>query len=969
MLRIRVGQSWRAMVGALAGELREAMRTPFDTVRVIVDSPGSARLLSQEIAAVDGIAAGIRFVTPRQFRRELAESAGVLEQYDAWHSPRLVTAVWESLGDVAPDHALLGRFLARPGRRLSAAARLARLLRSYVDEAPELVAAWMAGDDDALPRHLSWQPALLRRTAASLGFDPLRLAEALRGAAERDATGTWLFGVDEVPRADVALVAAARPHTAWFVRDEPAWLDGVAREPAERVGKPLRAAPVTEVHGSHSRLRQAEVLRDALTRCFEEDPALEARDVRIVTPDPTGWAPVINAVFRGDGSHPGQGLRVAEVAPAVGGNLALEALEAAFAILDDRATATQVVEFLLMPAISRRWGFAQSREDLLQLVSDAQIRWGLDAAQRGRFGLPNTEFNTWFRGLDALLTGVAMGAEIGPPGVAGVETTTSNDLPLIGSLSEVVSRLRALAHATRDELSVPAWCDLATRALEELVGLGYEDAWMERQALTSLDRLARSHAHSGARFNRREFRRLLLADLPARWHRPAIGNGGLHVVAPGEIRHVDAKVVAFVGLGDATERALPDEVPGALPDVRSRRLHLALAHARAAERLIIVTGTRSERTGAPLEMPVAIAWLGRELGVDVTPQHHAPQPFNAGAFAPPGSFDRVAFEGAVRSHEHAERPVEVRRREAMALPVGETPARVSLEELGRFLRDPLKAFLRSSAGIRWFDDPRIDDAVPLRLGSLEEWQVTDAFIQGLLRHDHPQQLTRRELARQIFPPSTLGASLADQVGERAWLVAEAAGERLSDRLRHVPVRLELGGTTLTGVVGMHGDALVRPAASKRSGPLLVPWLETLALAASGIPATGEVIRPTNQNRARRSTLRQPSPERATELLELYLRAMRIGTSRLLPVPWDAGYQLATELSRGQFLAANWTDPPPFAFRKWFPDELWSLFYADPLTELLKDPADADAPVGDGSSTFERWAAAMYLPLIEAGGTW
>ncbi|SDL58410.1 exodeoxyribonuclease V subunit gamma [Tessaracoccus oleiagri] len=967
MLQVRVGQSWRAMVGELVESFSEALASPFAAGRVVVDSPGSARLLSQEVAALQGISAGVEYVTVPQLARGLARQAGLADELEAWRSPRLVTAVWEELDGVAADHPLLARFLERPGRKLSAAARFARLFRSYLDHAPHLLRRWLEGDDGELAAHLTWQPELFRRVCDALQSDPVELLDAVGEASAADSTPTWLFAIDEVPAAWAPAVAAASLRGAWFVGRAPDWLGAIEHQ-VQRTGKPLKANPIVEVHGSHSRLRQVEVLRDQLTRCFEEDPALEPRDVRIVCPSPDEWGPVINSVFRGDGAHPGHRLRVAEVAPAVGGNLALDALVAAFELLEGRATATQVVEFLLMPAISRRWGFGQSRDDLLILVSEAEIRWGLDAAQRSRFGLPNTEYNTWFRGLDALLTGVALGSEIGPPGVAGVDATNSGDLALIGALSEVVSRLRALAHQTRGSLPVPEWCRIATQALEGLVGLGYEDAWMQRQAVAALDRLARAHEGSRAGFTRREFRRLLLADLPSRWHRPALGNGGLHVVAPDEVRHVDAKVVAFIGLGDAPQRPQPDGVPGTLPDLRHRRLQSLLAHARAARRVLVVTGTRSERTGAELEMPVTIAWLARELGVTPTVVHHAPQPFNAGAFTGPGSFDPTAYRGARRSGERAESPLVLRRRAAMTLPPQQAPSRVSLEELKRFLQDPLKEFLRARVGIRAFDDPSIEDAVPLTLDGLREWQVTDALIDGLLRHEDPAELIRRQAARQIFPPGNLGRGRSAVVEQRACEVARATEPLLADTPVTVPVALDVDGTTLSGQIAMHGGTVVRPSASTSTTPLLLAWLETLALAASGVAAKTIVIRPDRRGGpARRTTFGQPSPERATELLSLYLGAWRTGLSRLLPVAYTPAYKMALEVASERFSADQWTVPGQRA--KWYPDDLWKLFYDNPACDIFDDPACEDDPPGSQSTVFERWALALYAPMIEAGGTW
>lgn len=973
MLAVRIGRSWRAMAAELATTLRDELRSPFASARVLVDSPGSARLLSQEIASIEGISAGVEFLTVGRFLRELAERGGVGEEWEAWRSTRLATTIWEELDEVAAHHPLLSRFLSRPGRKLSAATRFARLFRRYLDEAPGQVSHWLLDRDDSaigheLPEHLAWQPELMRRTCAALGFDPIDFFDALTAAAKQDETPTWLFTLDEVPQSAVPLIAAIAPRGAWFIDAVPKWFRDVPHAPENPLdGEP--SAPQVEIHGSHSRLRQAEVLRDVLTRHFENDPTLQPRDVRVVCPNPAAWGPVLNSVFRGEGAHPGLRLRFAEVAPEIGGNHAVDALVTALELLDDRATATQVVEFLLLPAIAGRWGFAGAREDLLTLVSEAQIRWGLDGAQRGRFGLADTEYNTWLKGLDALLTGVAMGDDIGPPGVTGVEITTSSDLGLLGALSEVVSRLRALAHETNDPLTVPEWCDVAAVTLERFVGLGFDDAWMSRQALGVLDRLSRAHQDSTARFTRREFRRLLVADLPSRWHRPALGNGSLHVVAPHEVRHVDARLVAFIGLGASPERRGPDEIPGLLPDDRASQFDLLAAHARAAEQVVMVAATRSERTGAKRELPVAISWLCRKLDVEPEFHEHAPQAFNPAEFDAPGSFDEHAWRGAAAKRGNEAPRLLLRRREAMSLPIGDAPERVSLDELKRFLQHPHKAFLKSRAGISLYAEPEIEDTVPLELSGLAHWKVLDAYLQGAMRHEDRGELERRQAARQVFPPLELGRGASQQLAAQAGDLAGKASRYTQPGEDTVPVELRLGATTLTGSVLMHGSNLVRPSASGRAHAQLMPWLELLVLAAQGVRATAYVLRAKSNGVIYTSRLTQPDTDTAIQLLEVLMAAYRMGHSRLLPVPFDAAYRIARETFLGDFDMKAWSHPRPGDRTKWWPEELWSLFYEEPRTQIILDEPGDDDPDGEHPSKLVRWALALYLPLVEKGGQW
>ena len=68
-------------------------------------------------------------------------------------------------------------------------------------------------------------------------------------------------------------------------------------------GRPTRAPrwpPTTAasiVHSCHGRVRQVEVLRDAILHALAEDETLEPRDVIVMCPDVESFAPLIQATF------------------------------------------------------------------------------------------------------------------------------------------------------------------------------------------------------------------------------------------------------------------------------------------------------------------------------------------------------------------------------------------------------------------------------------------------------------------------------------------------------------------------------------------------------------------------------------------------------------------------------------------------------------------------------------------------
>jgi exodeoxyribonuclease V gamma subunit len=52
-----------------------------------------------------------------------------------------------------------------------------------------------------------------------------------------------------------------------------------------------------QVHACHGRVRQAEVVRDAILHLLDDDPTLEPRDIIVMCPDIDVFAPLIHATF------------------------------------------------------------------------------------------------------------------------------------------------------------------------------------------------------------------------------------------------------------------------------------------------------------------------------------------------------------------------------------------------------------------------------------------------------------------------------------------------------------------------------------------------------------------------------------------------------------------------------------------------------------------------------------------------
>ena len=971
---------------------------PFGTARVIVATREAARVTSQGVSARLGMSAGMAYGTPADLTRSLADAAGVAAERSRWLGTPLDMAVQAALAEVAAGHSLLQAALdsdgARPGRRRATAVRLARLLRSYVDLAPDLVASWLDGGDQgpggvALPEAALWQPALVRAAVAALEVDPLETLGAVLDAARRDETPTLLLAVDHLTAPDLQVLGAlatARPVTliqkSGTAGDR--WALPLATHTVDLPGRP-RPAPIVTVHDSHGEARQVEVLRDELTRAFAEDPTLEPRDVAIVCPRPERYAARLDAAFSpGDASglHPGRQLRVQQVGGVAPNPLVLLLVDL-LRLGSSRATASALVELLLRPAIAHRWRLTD-RHTVVELVSGAGIRWGLDSAQRAQFGVEDVAQNTWLRGLDRLLVGlvVAPGDDAGL-GLSGAEVVAAPDMDIVGSLCEVVSRLRHLVAATSDAATIPAWVQRCRAALDSLVGLPHADEWQQVATARLLTRLETDHAADLTPLTRHEFA-LLLADAGTTYRRrAAAGNGALAVLSLGELPHVEFRVVALLGVTD-------DVVPGrtglptdcidlgdAAPDPRVRRRDQLLDHALCAEHLLIVRQSRSQRTNDRVALPVAISWLLDRLGAEPVPVAHPPTATSAANFHAPASFDSAALAGALARHGRTWLPTrhERRRTAARTRPVGTAPEQVRIDQLAQFLADPARAFLKTAAGITVYRATEVTDEIPLEADALQRWTIMSdlltAWKSGLSGDEVEKALRQRE----EHPPLEIGRLAFESARADAWSLWEVAGGEWASELEEhrVSVTLDLadlGVVQLTGDVRTRGGAVVAVTASAGDEQLITPWLEALALAAIGQGAPARLYRlrrSYGETHPESLHLAAPDQADATQWLAAVARAYALGQHRLLAVPAAPAIQLVRENAAGTFKESEWAGGfRSYRQRKWnWPARSWELFFDSDVSELFTDVPLPTDPANGSATAFAAWASALYGPMVRS----
>ena len=148
-----------------------------------------------------------------------------------------------------------------------------------------------------------------------------------------------------------------------------------------------------QVHSCHGQVRQVQVLRDAILHLLADDPTLSEEDIVVLSPAIDQFAPLVEAGFgtsaEGAAEVPGSATprlfyRVTDRSLRESYPV-LAALDSLLALVSGRFTASEVLEFVSLPAVRKRFDLD---DDALGTIADwvvgTNVRWGLDGrAPRG----------------------------------------------------------------------------------------------------------------------------------------------------------------------------------------------------------------------------------------------------------------------------------------------------------------------------------------------------------------------------------------------------------------------------------------------------------------------------------------------------------------------------------------------------------------------------------------------------------
>ncbi|AXX19548.1 exodeoxyribonuclease V subunit gamma [Serratia marcescens] len=727
-----------------------------------------------------------------------------------------------------------------------------------------------------------------------LGRDHLYLLSQMEGAQEVDA-------FVDIP-ADTMLHAVQRD----MLELEDHAVIGIT---AETLESSFSKRPLDEndrslsLHACHSPQREVEVLHDRLLSMLAQDPSLTPRDIIVMVADIDSYTPYIQAVF---GNAPAERYLPFAISDRKA-RQAHPALQAFISLLDlpqSRFTSEQVLALLEVPALAARFAIGEEGLRLLRhWVGESGVRWGLDDDNVRELDLPATGQHTWRFGITRMLLGYAMDSNAGDwQGILPYDESSGLVAELAGQLADLLAQLSHWRQILSEARPLEAWLPLCRQLLDAFFAADSDTevvlALIEQQWQQAIN------FGLAARYPDEVPLTILRDDLAARLDQERISQrflaGQINFCTLMPMRSIPFKVVCLLGMNDGVyPRTLPplgfdlmaQQVKRGDRSRRDDDRYLFLeAILSAQQRLYISFIGRSIQDNSPRYPSVLVTELleyleqsyclpgDEELSADDSARRvgehllkwHARMPFAAENFLPGSEAQSYAAEwlpaadGRGAAHPAFNQP----------LPA-EALQQISLDELLRFYRHPIRAFFQLRLGVSFIlEETELPDEEPFTLDNLSRYQFNSQLLNTLIDGDDPERLFQRVRAAGGLPYGAFGEIYwQKQQEEMSELAEQVRAERAESH--SLELDIDIAGVRLSGWLHqVQDDGLLRwrPATLSAVDGILL-WLEHLVYCRAG--GTGESRIYGRKNSAWRFAALAPEEAQAqlAELLAGYQRGL------------------------------------------------------------------------------------------------
>ena len=617
------------------------------------------------------------------------------------------------------------------------------------------------------------------------------------------------------------------------------------------------------LHVCHSPQREVEVLQDNLLNLFSTNPELTPRDVIVMVADIDSYTPYIQATF---GNATGERYLPFAISDRKASQ-AHPALQAFITLLDlpqSRFTSEQVLALLEVPALASKFGITEDGlRRLRQWVGESGIRWGLDDDNVRELSLPATGQHTWHFGITRMLLGYAMDSTAGDwRGVLPYDESSGLAAELAGQLADMLMQLSQWRQQLSEPRALSEWLPLCRQLLDTF----FEPDNDTEAVLVLIEQQWQKVISYGiaAQYPDVVPLNLLRDELASRLDNERISQrflaGPINFCTLMPMRSIPFKVVCLLGMNDGV---YPRTLPPLGFDLMAKQVRRGDRSRRDDDRYLFLEALLSA------QQQLYISYIGRSiqdnskrypsvlvselieyisqsyhlpgdemLNADESAQRviqhlpcwHARMPFAAENFIQHSELQSYAAEW-LPSAESKGRPHPEFNQPLSPEPLSE----ITLDELIRFYRHPVRAFFQLRLGVNFvIEETELPDEEPFTLDNLNRYQFNTQLLNALIDEGDINSVFARARAAGTLPYGSFGELYWESQQEEMVPLAE---QIRSERLEYhsIELNIELGDITLTGWIHqVQEDGLIRwrPAALTAVDGLLL-WIEHLVYCAGG----------------------------------------------------------------------------------------------------------------------------------------
>lgn len=625
--------------------------------------------------------------------------------------------------------------------------------------------------------------------------------------------------------------------------------------PADITALDVQNDGTLQIHICHSPMREVEVLYDQLLFMLDSDPELEPRDILVMTPDIATYAPLIQAVFSTPTDE-----RNAIAYSVADQNIPAESqlVEGFLQLLDlhrSRFEVTKIMHLLEFTAIRQRFQIAQSDIGRIeQWIDAANIRWGWDGHDKGRYGLPRFESNTWRQGIDRLIMGYAVKNDGGSliKGISPYNGLDVSDGQLLGNVIQFAETVHQAVERIGKPATLTQWHEIVCELIDTFITAdetSSRDLLVLKEAVDELEQIS-TWAPSDKAFAFEVVHEVIAHTLG----RPSYGTGFLAgavtFCAMLPMRSIPAKVICVLGMGH-------DQFP---QESREPTFNLITAHLRAGDR-----SKRDDDKYLFLESLISsrkifyISYVGRDIqdnsvippsvvvdelieyaqeGFGIKREHivveHPLQAFSKSYFdnRHPRLFSYS--QDNLEASKHIGRPADVTPFFSCRLPAVEAiPDACNLRQLTSFFSHPCRYLLKQRLGI-YLDEAEqaLDDRERFNLDALDRYLVSQKLLESSMHRQDVDQTYQILKAAGELPHGAAGKSNHRQLQRDIDAFIQVLNAHTP---REEPttesIRIEIGESTIEAVLsGLFPDVrIIYRMAKTRPCDRLSAFIDHLAM--------------------------------------------------------------------------------------------------------------------------------------------